>query len=189
MIERPILFSAPMIRAILAGTKTQTRRIIKPQPATHHDISPFDCRHGLPGDQLWVRETFWRARKDCKYPDKAKSWIGYPADLNDNGKSFWESWGFKKTPSIHMPRAASRITIEITGTRPERLQDISKADVIAEGITERRGYPIEDCHAGWHERYADLWEAINGPRSWIENPLVWVISFRRLKPEHPAQPV
>jgi hypothetical protein len=81
-----------------------------------------------------------------------------------------------------MPRRASRITLQVTGTRPERLQDISKADVIAEGITKRNGFPIEDCQAGWHEPFAELWERINGKESWNSNPMIWVVEFRRVKP-------
>jgi hypothetical protein len=171
MIERPILFSSPMIRAILAGTKTQTRRIMKPPPAGLGEIGPFDCRHGLPGDRLWVRETFaQRGQSDA--------WV-YKADSE---RSIGAYAAVRWKPSIHMPRRASRITIEITGTRPERLQDISKEDVLAEGVTHYDDVPVAEMYAGWHQPFAALWEEINGPGSWAGNPLVWVVAFRRIKP-------
>ncbi len=190
MKERPILFSAPMVRAILNGSKTQTRRFIKPQPEvwdddgvmyarikygrqTHSgpgdylikDILPeYGCPYGKPGDRLWVRETFalWK-NSDGQHG------IDYRAtptcNVIDRG---WK-------PSIHMPRNASRINLEITGVRVERLQDISKEDVMAEGFTDF----MTEMHCGYHQPYADLWEKINGAGSWSENPWVWVVEFKR----------
>lgn len=211
MKERPILFSAPMVRAILDGTKTQTRRLVKPQPmmVTNHTIATWDgpsaalqqqlermgrgFPYGQPGDRLWIREKFqplladgvehWRADWETgkgyaiSYPatDGIKEWI----DADDNIGS-----GCK--PSIHMPRWASRITLEITGVRVDRLQDISEADAIAEGCPIKnpdsfvRGHGAASA-SGW---YSDLWQSINGPGSWDENPWVWVVEFKRL--EQPA---
>ena len=223
--ERPILFSAPMVRAILAGTKTQTRRAVNPQPipATtvvgtfHHPddddgrgprfwsggpdpmnpghsyIQPdwaIPCPYGQPGDRLWVRETWrhtassldearaiteditsgtavdWRAT----YIDQCIKELGFSrkdAELLDS----IERW----RPSIYMPRWASRITLEVTGVRVERLQDISEADARAEGISR------SEC-PDWHATtdYRALWESINGPGSWEANPWVWVVEFKRV---------
>ena len=139
--ERPILCSAPDVMAILDGRKTQTRRIMKPQPnrtwpdevTPHWSVggnrtlpgasNPLRCPYGVPGDRLWVREA-WRL------PDGApKGWVDYRADDTRDG--------FKWKPSIHMPRWASRITLEVTDVRVERLQDISEADAMAEGVRRR----------------------------------------------------
>lgn len=195
MKERPILFSGPMVRAILDGTKTQTRRVVKPQfaadaipvemPATdpaggwvvpgHSGVwwcdaaaNPDDvrrCPYGQPGDRLWVREAWARTRV-------------FGAEMvvyreGDNRTDYGGPW----KPSIHMPRWASRITLEITSVRVERLQDISEADAIAEGVYTDPASPAYDA-------YAQLWDEINGPGSWAANPWVWVLEFRRLNVEH-----
>lgn len=178
--DRPILFSAPMVRAILAGTKTQTRRVAKPQRKT--GLGDLDalaqhqyglCPYGKPGDRLWVRETFRGPLDDGSF--------GYRA--THDGPFTWHSYTWK--PSIHMPRAASRITLEITDVRVERLQDISEEDAIAEGIELLNGrYTF---NGGLHESrtavesYQALWEQLNGSESWWANPFVWVISFRRIE--------
>lgn len=146
MKEHPILFSAPMVRAILDGTKTQTRRVVKPQPSFFGSMgnpnTPFKtldaglhcqirCPYGQPGDRLWVREAHWWFKDEHDpvtgyYPPKLTADdVEYRADGDDRRK-VWR-------PSIHMPRWASRITLEITGVRVERLQDISEADAKAEG--------------------------------------------------------
>lgn len=197
MKERPILFSGAMVRALLAGTKTQTRRVVKPQPEAMHDGEPYWfiggyrawtyrpappiplraggapvlCPYGQPGDRLWVRETF--ARID----GQTRPWIetDYKATYT-HGDRLGDSLGIRKkwSPSIHMPRDASRITLEITGLRMERLQDISEADAIAEGV-----YTDPACPA--YDAYAQLWDEINGSGSWAKNPWVWVIDFRRIE--------
>lgn len=178
MKERPILFSAPMVRAILEGRKTQTRRVIKPQPESHLDpdsvkgawesgFIDVKCPYGQPGDRLWVRETFaW-------LPD------GLNADQN-HGRYHYRADGdlaVKWQPSIHMPRIASRITLRIKDVRVERLQDISDADALAEGVdqtnTSIRGYAAE--------RFKRLWSSINGADSWHSNPWVWVIEFKKVE--------
>lgn len=216
--ERPILFSGAMVRALLAGTKTQTRRVVKPQPDTAHDSEPYwfiggyrvwgyrpapavplreggnplPCPYGQPGDRLWVRET-WRGIvktsapwDDCTtygvahyVPDEDECRrLEYAATFGEGAKG-WR-------PSIHMPRWASRITLEITRARVERLQDISKADAMAEGIVLQPdgGYGLADT-THYHstdprQSYFSLWEAINGDGSVQANPWVWVVEFRRL---------
>jgi hypothetical protein len=199
MKERPILFSAPMVRAILAGTKTQTRRIVKPTPqmVTDRSIQPWDgeaadllglltktgkrCPYGQPGDRLWVRETH-APQADCW--GSWERWIrgeGGPAPIiryaADREKpAFVERW----RPSIHMPRWASRITLEITGVRVERLKAISEADAAAEGVaTWAPGALSPDGQAAYpSEQYQWLWQSINGAESWHADPWVWVVEFR-----------
>lgn len=205
MKSRPILFKDEMIRAILEGRKTQTRRVIKPQPlALTSDGLPFAqtadderfgrlgkviaCPYGQSGDQLWVRETFTDEAGGI-WPYLGEH-ISYRADPL---QPLCERW----TPSIHMPRWASRIALELTGVRVERLQNISEADAIAEGA---EGHYIEN---GWYwrnylltdedaavspmftcpkESFRSLWESINGADSREANPWVWVIQFKRIHP-------
>lgn len=173
MTERPILFSAPMVRALLAGSKTQTRRLVKFQGK---DLETFlglknqaaCCPYGQPGDRLWVRETFsddW-----CEY--------GHPVQYRADGELDSDMFdaGVKWRPSIHMPRLASRITLEVTGVRVEQLQDISRGEAMAEGC------PFPNMSHGDDPRrwYADLWEQINGDGSWEANPWVWVVEFKKI---------
>lgn len=176
MKERPILFSAPMVRAILDGRKTQTRRIMKPQPEPCGDgvLRPLitECRYGYMGDRLWVRETF----SDKGLPPGE---VYYRATAENDGLTADEVANVRWKPSIHMPRWVSRITLEITHVRIERLMEISVEDAESEGWpgpdalnTIRNAYPI-----AW---YADLWESINGPGSWEANPWVWVVTFNPL---------
>ena len=200
MKERPILFSAPMVRALLAGTKTQTRRAMKPQPTefvggpgvTLQDGSPapliplddsvepygreIACPYGKPGDRLWVRETWHDASSSLH------SCALYRADGID---LHWDKW----TPSIHMPRWASRITLEITSVRVERLQEISIEDAKAEGawgpddsIVQKVAdyFGTDIFSANPRKAFQMLWESINGPDSWAANPWVWAIEFRRV---------
>lgn len=198
MKERPIIFSDPMIRAILAGHKTQTRRVIKPQPTEEstspgwyvwrgqngwrpHDLTSH-CPYGILGDHLWVRET-WATIS--LYDVMRPSQLGQTVDL------FWRADGVqtrcnhvkpgKWRPSIHMPRWASRIMLEVMGVRVERLQDISMHDALAEGVGEMRE------HGGHFQdgsylvgSFRHLWGQINLKRgfSWDHNPWVFVISFR-----------
>jgi hypothetical protein len=134
----------------------------------------------MPGDHLWVREAWchtWDAFDSDDPPSEPFMYRAdeYPGDLEIRWK-----------PSIHMPRRASRITLQITDVRVQRLQEISKEDVIAEGITERDGDDIKDVHAGWHEPFAKLWESINGKDSWAENPWIWAISFKRIEQQRAA---
>lgn len=188
--ERPILFSSPMVRAILAGTKTQTRRLVTPQPVDGDTIqresSPgqtfivgrlrdsenawrvLPCPYGVPGDRLWVRETFR---------------MGYGSGMAHYRADEDECAGGPWTPSIHMPRFASRISLEVTSVRVERLQAISEEDAIGEGA--RFGCP--DCadlcgHETSLAAFVDLWDSINGKRApWSSDPWVWVLGFRRME--------
>lgn len=198
MRERPILFSAPMVLAILAGTKTQTRRIVKARDLEWMDVhqglrepdNAERCPYGQPGgDRLYVRET-WAAPHAYDHlpprliPQDAR--IHYAA-TEDRGGLLWR-------PSIHMPRWASRITLEVTDVRVERLQDISEKDAQAEGIERTEDFFGCPCWRVYGEpdgadvvapddpigSYRSLWELINGPGSWEQNPFVWVINFRRV---------
>jgi len=198
--ERPILFSAPMVRAILAGRKTQTRRMVK---GRHIDAAPpacfFQwlreyCPYGKPGDRLWVREAWCPIYpQDHHYNGGRPIEIDYAAShsresyqwrvMDDSGSRRWK-------PSIHMPRWASRILLEITGVRVERLQDVSDADALAEGVAQivRDSLPTaQQCgeydviEADAVDLYRDLWEQINGPGAWDANPWVWVVEFRRIE--------
>ncbi|MCM2337615.1 MAG: hypothetical protein NDI59_02765 [Lysobacter sp.] len=222
MKERPILFSAPMVRALLAGTKTQTRRVVKPQPrilagellcwkddALTDDQMAACSPYGQPGDRLWVREAFRFPESidhlsPAEIGEKALA-AGYPKPWcpiqfeADGLRRTAQEWRDFVTPpraneagrlraGMHMPRWASRITLEVTGVRVERLQDISEADAIAEGIervTVKAGatvYPLGNRYS--HdavEAYSNLWEQINGPESWATNPWVWIVEFRRLE--------
>lgn len=145
------------------------------------------CPYGVAGNQLWVRETFSPIYpQDPDYNEGKPIAYDYAATYQ-HGDRLGDSLGIKKTwkPSIHMPRAASRITLEITGVRVERLQDISEADAIAEGIEKHMTGLWLPCreegkaHIDPRLAYRDLWESINGTDSWDKNPWVWAIAFQR----------
>jgi hypothetical protein len=189
MKERPILFNDEMVRAILDGRKTQTRRVAKvetcdtrPLGGGHVFITPTGCYsprtpehhvsycpYGQPGDRLWVRETF-RVIDGQTQPRIA---IDYRADPEDKWCRIGDFLGDGKKwrPSIHMPRWASRILLEITNVRVERVQEISVADAKAEGV----------CGLSARAEFLMLWDSINAKRGfgWDANPWVWVIEFRR----------
>ncbi|MFU2318956.1 hypothetical protein [Rahnella sp. PCH160] len=214
MKERPILFNAEMVKAILSGRKTQTRRVIRDQPFDRsqyrhdHQIEIVSgradlgdeidgllayskssggewhakCPLGQPGDQLWVREAF------ASGADFGESDVGYFYRATDPG---WDDndTGARWRPSIHMPRAASRIDLLITGVRVERLNDISEQDARAEGIIDggclNCGEP-EPCVCSSPkpdatESFAALWQSIYGEKNWFINPWVWVIEFEHLR--------
>lgn len=215
MKERPILFSAPMVRALLAGTKTQTRRVIKDQQIGERfceirpegaylewlgtpccgsgvwDVPEYSglakVPYGVPGDHLWVREAFAGSIAYERHGYPLREWgnkLWYVAD----GEPRSGQWT-RPRPSIHMPRCLSRITLEVTGVRVERLQDISANDAKAEGISEFIGgwwcqHDDGPQQAGGtpQEGYRHLWERINGLGSWDANPWVWVVEFRRIAP-------
>ena len=220
MTERPILFSAPMVRAILEGRKTQTRRALKKQPPVstvevgtwhHPDPRPYfyasdggsildwcrPCPYGAPGERLWVRETF------CPiYPQDPQYNGGRPIEYDyratyKHGDRSGDLFGLKKAwkPSIHMPRQASRITLEITDVRVQRLQNISEADAQSEGIFQIgifEGEPLwwyrdeREPNCGMqspHSAFINLWDSINGSASVRANPWVWAITFKVVKPE------
>jgi hypothetical protein len=228
--ERAVLFSAPMVRALLAGTKTQTRRPVNPQPETQHDGEPYwhvggyrvwgyrpptavplraggnplPCPYGKPGDRLWVREA-WRTDPQFDYLpprdlDPAVAPLQYEAGPHA------DVLGGKLRPSMFMPRWACRLVLTLESVRVERLNDISEADALAEGVTPKWepgcSGRLMEAFSGFSFRpaasaYADLWEQINGPGSWSANPWVWVMAFRRCPnlqpnasmsgPQRPAQ--
>jgi len=198
-----------MVRAILDGNKTQTRRIIKPQPVDNGDditirghrgsadylmreIAPrFWVRFAV-GDVLWVREAlqcdlmenFLTGERDTNAA--VAYYAADDAEVVDRA-GFNLAWAWKRgtLPAMFMPRAFSRITLKVTGVKVERLQDISEGDALAEGI-ERIRYP-EVGDWGWpQQRYRDLWSSINGPGSWDANPWVCAISFERIPREAPT---
>ena len=196
MKEYPILFSTEMVRAILEGRKTQTRRVIKPQPyfenthfgtRTHlawitssfrtlEEIAQY-CPYGQSGSKLWLRETFCQV---CYKKDSVKD-VCYKEDLDVEHMACKL---VKFAPSIHMFRWASRITLEITDIRVQRLQEISEEDAIAEGtqsVTELKGKHVQ---ATWTERqaYKNIWDSINGKtHPWSSSPWVWAITFKEIK--------
>lgn len=191
MADKPILFSGPMVRALLAGTKTQTRRTLNPQPellstGLYHVFNRAGGLVGVPedevgvaavdylriqkGDRLWVRESIDKSSR------QGDDEIGYKADWPGDAR------GLGWRPSIHMPRWASRLTLTVTDVRVERLQDCSDDDAFAEGIpTDSPVAGIEiDIDGYWwsgaaRARYRKVWEAINGPGSWDANP--WVAAY------------
>jgi hypothetical protein len=192
MKERPILFSGPMVRAILEGRKTQTRRVVGPKwNANVVDARIFtpgigvfgcdasvgygdrvQCPYGVPGDRMWVRET-WAPHDDLAASSKDVGMIYYRAD-DENYYSTDGRW----RPSIHMPRWASRITLEITDVRVQRLQEIDYLDAMAEGIPEHGG---NSSDGAWRitDKFRELWESINAKRCpWSSNPWVWAITFK-----------
>lgn len=191
VVEHPILFSTEMVRAILDDRKTMTRRVIRKQPAGEWAApGRSTCPYGQPGGGLWVRETF-ALRQDCEPDtDKARHYVMYRADGSDPADGMnWHDYGGKWKPSIFMPRWASRITLELTGVRVERLQEISEDDAISEGV---RGMEKElsGGDSGLESAYilnarnafSALWDTINARRgfSWETNPWVWVLTFKRL---------
>ncbi|MFO0359263.1 MAG: hypothetical protein ACK50N_02085 [Flavobacteriales bacterium] len=203
----PILFSTETVQAILEGRKTQTRRVIKPQPADSflnngHVIAfvtektlnhTVYCPYGEVGDVLWVRET-WCLTTPF---GPEEYYFGYKtssqAEIKASEKYDYYSPDEWK-PSIHMPKEACRIFLQITNIRVERLKDISAADAFREGINY--SYDEEEGYKYWHyikkkfgpspiHSFQTLWESINGEESWEANPWVWVIEFERtVKPEN-----
>lgn len=209
MVERPILFSAPLVRAILDGRKSVTRRVVKEfdgginfvrqiTDATDFDIckNPKDtrllwegrtneslrgfnriarvrCPYGTPGDRLWVREAHHLTSSNI-----AIYRADYPANAHARRlENIPPESEIRWRPSIYMPRWASRILLEVTDVRVERLQAISYDDVEAEGVSIGGGW-------GWIDDWAALWDSINAGRGygWDADPWVWVVSFRRVQP-------
>ncbi|MGQ5732360.1 hypothetical protein ACUNI2_11250 [Serratia sp. IR-2025] len=228
MKERPVIFNGEMVRAIIDGRKTQTRRVMAVQPesnqfgllrisdstkrsdigkyhwaesnatGTHQRSALFSCQFGQVGDRLWVRETFailgnedgcpidWDGnliKGDEKHAAriyKASCWqepCNYGLwSIPDRDTQYEGTW----RPSIHMPRWASRITLEITAVRVERLNDISHDDAKAEGCCYGRGGGVPDFAVTPADHFPTLWASIYGVDSWNANPWVWVIEFRRV---------
>lgn len=197
MKERPILFSAPMVRAILNGTKSQTRRVFTAKNGclwpNKNDLPGMrqvirSCPYGQAGDRLWVREAWGYFGGDEYLYQQDKESVGYRASQLDG---LDHVPGGRWRPSIHMPRWASRILLEIVAVGIQRLQDISKADAIAEGVLPLDGsngpnyWTVDagDVHLNnptARGAYSMLWDWINKPGAWDKNPWVWVVEFRRL---------
>ena len=200
--ERPILFSAPMVRAILEGRKTVTRRAVKFPfidravgcELSGNEIGPEEirnnCPYGVLGQRLWVRETFIDLRgtgvEHRPDPDGPLQRYAYAADCRPGSHSdeTRKDFGLKYKPSIHMPRVACRILLEITDVRVQRLQDITEDQAKAEGVCTSA---VESFQAAGVDRpagfaFRDLWTSINGDEGWTANPWVWVVSFRRVTP-------
>ncbi len=205
MKERPLLFSAAMVRALLDGTKTQTRRLVKPLPPpdfrllTHRSVDAgwvyaadmsklsfdqpqrvrWECPHGQPGDRIWVKETIRKA-------DDAPHGYASSVYAADGALTVADCWPWKRPQlnSIHCPRGLSRITLEIVEVRVERLNEISEADAIAEGMPSGMSLQAGAINyaGGPRVHYAQLWDQLNGAGAWATNPWVWVISFRRVMP-------
>lgn len=192
MTEKPILFSTDMVKAILDGQKTQTRRLVKPQPPPRldGDAGMYKYRNGWrygdveyennnfvelppyqPDDLLWVRET-WAKSSDCGHYNHIHKNRRYLYKATDHCANKWK-------PSIHMPRRAARIFLNVVDTRLEKLQDISRWDIDAEGCPFRceSDEGIPDKQLAW---FVDLWESLYSKRGygWDSNPWVWVIEFK-----------
>ena len=194
MKEHPILFSGEMVRAILDGRKTMTRRVIKPQPVSIPEakvahanwiMQNRTCPYGQPGDRLWVRETWKPTRASCAIAtgiDGPGTYVRYRAD--DSRRTVAHSMKCRGAdrepwhPSIFMPRWASRITLEITEVRVERVQDITEEDAKAEAPP----FPFDYTPASYRSLFRALWDSLNAKRGygWAANPWVWVISFKRV---------
>lgn len=218
--ERPILYSAPMVKALLSGAKTQTRRVVRApidfvgpggcngpyrddptcwgyadEYGDYHTLMPdgesscdnsccIPCPHGRPGERLWVRES-WQKSGLGWGNDLPVGKIHYRATDDGEWKPYWGKW----KPSIHMPRWASRLVLEITEVRVERIQSISDADILAEGIAEYAA--ALKLQGGPRLAWIHLWEAINGKRDggrygWHRNPWAWALTFRVLDREQDA---
>jgi hypothetical protein len=193
MRERPILFSGPMVGAILRGEKTVTRRVVKwpllgPSDGRKRRVfGPDDvaeintgnvalCPYGRAGDRLWVRETFAANVPGCDF----QGGYSYRADhLDPRGdgptKLRWK-------PGIHMPRTASRLTLEVVSVRVEELHAITEEEAVREGLPPRlpEGTTLSSNPSA-AKRFTSLWETINGRGSWAKNPWVWRIEFRRVE--------
>ncbi|RMS09246.1 hypothetical protein ALP72_03601 [Pseudomonas coronafaciens pv. coronafaciens] len=219
--ERPILFSTPMVRAILSGQKTVTRREVKKPAALDCLAAGFEpaflalpgnadlCPYGKVGDRLWVRETWGVISHDFDEhgnmidwkPDRPASKIremrfgrGYYSGhviYRADGEAAWagddDGGGDDRSawkPSIHMPRIASRVLLEITDVRVERLQDISEEQALAEGVMScKQDIDPDGNDYSLQELFAGLWTMINGGGSWQSNPWVWVVEFKRAAPD------
>lgn len=191
MKERPILFSGPMVRALLDGSKTQTRREIKPRKdhTLGCELAPCElagevnnddyrnCPYGAPGDRFWVRESF----------SYLESFDFFSKNVPDDVPGFWywadgdPTWGdwTRPKPSIHMPRLASRITLDLVDVRAQRLQNISEADCRAEGCAGGHGsIPGYSYNATPQEHFQSVWESVGG--NFDANPWVWVLEFQRI---------
>jgi hypothetical protein len=194
MTDRPIIFSAPMVRALIDGRKTQTRRVLKPQPPewvsamTHEGGNEWigaGDGHGTilrtpyaPGDRLWVREAWNQSGLAFPVPRPGMGRMHYRADPDHGWKDYWGAW---RSP-IHMPRWASRLTLTVTDVTVQRLHEISDADAVAEGITPHGGLFLgsgtqADIWMSAINSFHSLWNGIHGPDAWSANPWVCALTF------------
>lgn len=207
--EHPILFNGAMVRAILSGQKTQTRRVLKqatgpslsvdmsedspgvaelswlhgagPGHDVEEEIARVPCPFGKPGDRLWVRETWMDltgtgiSHWDVATGKRARYAYGAESPPGSESDEARKDFGLKWRPSIHMPRQACRLVLEVTDVRVGRLQAISEADARAEGVDPEMP---DECVLAFQR----LWESINGPANWDSNPWVWVIEFKVVTP-------
>lgn len=194
MVDRPIIFSGPMVNALLAGRKTQTRRVLKPPYGTFEFLGNGQwrpiCTKAFPGNRLWVREAWSGEHEFRDVPPSRRQSVATPGGpilresvwfWADGAPSFgdWE----RPRPSIHMPRWASRLTLTVTEVRVQRLQEISEADAAAEGCEATGWRPTygNPDNAGFEESipakdaFADLWNSLHGPGAWEANP--WVAAY------------
>ena len=202
MKETGLMFKAPLVRSILDGSKTQTRRLVKPAPARDQVLrlitppsgTPYafsneridsqnlrrirwDCQVGGPGDRIYVRETFAHGIHAMAAAREEDGPFVYAADGTTEGRL-----GNKWTPCLLMPKYVARIWLDITGVRLERLQNISEADAKAEGVDAGKYHGLDRAYA---RAFSELWESTGG--DWAANPWVWVIDFKR-DPRHKATP-
>lgn len=195
MTDRPVLFSTAMVRALLDGRKTQTRLVLtgKSGITPAHRVEragqswlacEYDRRWPLrlpyvPGDRLWVRET-WRAwtMHDADRPAELPRDLSIQFAADDARQLPWDS---RTRSPIHMPRWASRLTLTVTDVRVQRLQEISDDDALAEGVAAVGGRYLDDCSERWHSctvaEFRALWNSINGPDAWAANPWVVAVTF------------
>lgn len=194
MKETPLLFSASMVIAILNGSKTQTRRVIKPQPQTAQMIGPRmaslcypgmlhrESPYGCFGDRIWIREQHYRWGRFFR-----GKWRLRPDSIGRDRDGFLEpaktrsEMGWHKRPPIFMPHDRHCITLEIVSVRVERVRDITEADAMAEGV---KRYDHSPPAAGFRFMYSLLWDSLNAKRGfgWDKNPWCWVLAFKRIKP-------
>lgn len=207
MTERGMIFNGEMVRAILDGRKTQTRRIIKDCTVGRDPISKFIqigkkfigcypedvpelirecCPYGVPGDRIWVRETW--AEAGASAPDLKLYRANYPSHVPTHYENVPPAEDVRWTPSIHMPRWASRILLEITDVRVEQLKSISEEEARSEGVAQLREGFWKHYQPGWTQHqlsargsFTTLWESIYGFGEWDRNPWVWVIEFKRIE--------
>lgn len=201
MREHPLLFSAPMVQAVLDGRKTQTRRIVPvPEIEFYDGYAPngdvrwstrtqptgtnvIRNRYGARGDRLWVKETWglastggWTCDPCVTYRVDGVQRLVDPKQLIEAGYKHHDGW----RPSIFMYRCLSRIDLEVTAVRVERLQTLTRDDAIAEGCPPQKWYRVDGGPEHW---FKTLWNNLNGERAtWKSNPWVWVVSFKRVRP-------
>ena len=191
-MERGVLFSAPMVRALLDGRKTMTRRIYKSRLVDNVEASLWSLPspYGVPGDRLWVRETVLQAGEWVRRSPEDDTWSQWTGsdrliygadDLTRHEVSLPKGWKWRVWPSIHMRRVWSRITLDVTAVRVERLHEITEEDARAEGVEplcEVLGIAGIGGVSGCRGAFFKLWADINGHASLVANPFVWVVSFQ-----------